>query len=457
MSGLRDCPARFETYCARLLPGLLLLLAAVAPLGEARANGKAVTLDRQTVVQKALASHPLVAIALDRERARSEQVGVARSDNYPHLTASFDQLFLNTALLGTIFPNGEPIAPEVFNPILTQEITAFGRRRHKIGEARHRLESARQERKEAELAVIYRANLAYDQLAMFEHLVAAARKSREDASLHLRLAEERFGNGIGVVTDLTAASLFFEQAKLEVVREKVALDKARADLVYAMGEEKLRPYRTDGRSPVRTPGRDPDRLIAYALAHRPLLLSAQALEQASEDRVARIRTRSFPHLSAFAQGIFIYGDPPIISGAPAGSGLFLPAYQTGVVLSVPLFVGGAIAHSTERARAIVRKESEKDRLLRIRVVRNIRKLCSDLAYRKQKVQLDAVRVADARKNFRRVEREFLRGLSDGVAARDAQTRLVRSRERLVVDRFRVRMIGDALDREIGDRRPETGS
>ena len=48
-----------------------------------------------------------------------------------------------------------------------------------------------------------------------------------------------------------------------------------------------------------------------------------------------------------------------------------------------------------------------------------------------------------------MERRFSRGLVDGVTAVDAETEVLTSRERLIADRFRLSMIQDELDREIG--------
>jgi outer membrane protein len=429
----------------------VLLLPGLFSPKPGSADDSGVLVDRRTVIHNALSSHPLVSIALDASRSQSDRVGVALSDYYPHISVSLDQLFLNTALMGTVFPNYEPIAPEVFNPTLTEDITAFGRRHYKVDAARDRLRSRREDLREAELLVIYHANVAYDQLAMFEHLLVAARKNEEDAELHLRMAEERLAKGFGVITDVTSARLLWERTRLGVVRQKNALRKAQADLVYAMGQERLLPYRTDGIPHMSLPPMTLGEMISYALRNRPLFLSSLSLDRESEEKVKEVRTRNYPHLSLFAQGLFLYGVPAYISGAPPGSGLFLPTYQTGVVMTIPLFVGGAIVHETERARMEARKESEKTRLIRLRIIRNIRKLYDDLRTQQEAVALDQVRYDHAKENARLVERRFQKGLLDGVTALDAETELLTSRERLIADRFRFEMIREGLDREMGYR------
>ena len=425
------------------------ILVAFLPLGTLMAAEEGVPIDRKTVVQAALSSHPLVSIAYARSRAQTEKVGVAQADYYPHLTLSLDQLFLNSAFVGGVFPDYQPIAPEMLNPTLTQEITAFGRRHFRVRAERFRLRSRKEELAEARLAVSFRANLAYDQLAMFEHLVRGARKNEEDAALHLRMAQERLARGFGVVTDVTMARLLLEKTRLERIRQENALEKARADLVYAMGRDTPVPYRTDGSPRQGGPDWPVDALTAYALRHRPLILAARARDRESENRVDEIRTRNYPHLSLFAPGFLLCGVPATISGAPPGSGLFLPTFQSGVALSVPIFVGGEILHDTERARMEAKKESEKTRLVRLRVIRNVRKLYDDLETQRETISLDQARYDHARENLRLVERRFSRGLVDGVTAVDAETEVLTSRERLIADRFRLSMIQDGLDREIG--------
>ena len=425
------------------------ILVALLPLRAVTAGEEGVPIDRKTVVQAALSSHPLVSIAYARSRAQTEKVGVAQADYYPHLTVSLDQLFLNSAFVGGVFPDYQPIAPEMLNPTLTQDITTFGRRHYRVRAERFRLRSRKEELAEARLSVSFRANLAYDQLAMFEHLVRGARKNEEDAALHLRMAQERLARGFGVVTDVTMARLLLEKTRLERIREENALEKARADLVYAMGRETPVPYRTEDAPRQPGPAWSVDELTAFALRHRPLILAARARDRESENRVDEVRTRNYPHLSLFAQGFLLWGVPATISGAPAGSGLFLPTFQSGVALSIPIFVGGEILHDTERARMEAKKESEKTRLVRLRVIRNVRKIYDDLETQKEALSLDQARYDHARENLGLVERRFSRGLVDGVTAVDAETEVLTSRERLIADRFRLSMIEDELDREIG--------
>ncbi len=432
--------------------GLFLAAAIAALLGTPSvwADPAPVEIDRETVVKTALASHPLVRMAVDRTRAQDEGVGAALADYYPHLTLSIDQLFLNSAFVGGVFPDYQPIAPELLNPTLTQEITDFGRRHYRVSAARNRLESRRQELAEARLSVVYRARVAFDQLAMFEHLLIAAKKGVEDATLHYRQAALRLSSGFGVVTDVTMARLLLEKTRLAEIRTENSLRKAQADLAYAMGQESGL-YRTKAGPPSASSPFSLSGSMAYAMAHRPLLLAAQARDREAHNRVDEVRTRNYPHLSLFAQGYLLWGVPATISGAPAGTGLFLPTFQSGVALTLPIFVGGEIAHETQRARMESRRESEKTRLVRIRIARNIRKLVLDMKTQEETLSLDERRFDNARVNLALVEKRFARGLVDGVTALDAQTELIASRERLVADRYRLAMIQDALDRETGRR------
>ncbi len=436
----------------RRMIGLFLAAAIAALLGTPSvwADPAPVEIDRETVVKTALASHPLVRMAVDRTRAQDEGVGAALADYYPHLTLSIDQLFLNSAFVGGVFPDYQPIAPELLNPTLTQEITDFGRRHYRVSAARNRLESRRQELAEARLSVVYRARVAFDQLAMFEHLLIAAKKGVEDATLHYRQAALRLSSGFGVVTDVTMARLLLEKTRLAEIRTENSLRKAQADLAYAMGQESGL-YRTKAGPPSASSPFSLSGSMAYAMAHRPLLLAAQARDREAHNRVDEVRTRNYPHLSLFAQGYLLWGVPATISGAPAGTGLFLPTFQSGVALTLPIFVGGEIAHETQRARMESRRESEKTRLVRIRIARNIRKLVLDMKTQEETLSLDERRFDNARVNLALVEKRFARGLVDGVTALDAQTELIASRERLVADRYRLAMIQDALDRETGRR------
>ena len=101
---------------------------------------------------------------------------------------------------------------------------------------------------------------------------------------------------------------------------------------------------------------------------------------------------------------------------------------------------------------ISRRESEKTRLVRLGIIRNIRKFYDDLITQQETVALDQARYDHAKENARLVEKRFDKGLLDGVTAVDAETELLTSREQLIADQFRFEMIREGLDREMGFRR-----
>ena len=408
-----------------------------------------VPITRDRVYREALANHPSILIQAAQYRSRTEEIGIQRASYFPTLSFDLDQLLVNTPVLGLVTPGLEPVPITAFIPKLNQEITGFGRRRNAVRAARLALSSAKWRLEEARLDVVWNAGIAFERLAMSQHLYEAARENERAAKVHLEQVTRRLKKGLAIWPDVTKAEFYWQKSVLAVVQIRDELHKAQVDLGFAMGLKSFVPFMAEGKT-VSTffPG-DPERLVQFALEHRPLIQAFEKNDRSQESLVKTTFDKHLPRLSAFATGFLLYGVPPSVSGAPATYGLFLPTYQMGISLSVPIFQGLKIVHETQSERAKYRSDLAETRLARIRVARNVRNVWFDLRTQEQTVRFDRARLGNARANRDLIEKKYDRGLADSVRLIEARAEFVSATENLIAARYRYRMISDELQRQIG--------
>jgi len=431
---------------------LLTLLPLKMAMGEnspEELDGPQVPITRAQVIKKALGNNPSIVIFASEFDSKNEEIGIKKATYYPQISLNLDELFLNTPVAGLSLPNETGIPLTLFNPTLNQEISGFGKRRNEVLAARLARRSALWSLKEARLNVVWDAEIAFDNLAMYQHLLNAAKKNDKAAGIHLASEEKRLSKGLAILPDVTQAKVYFETASYAVMTLSNDIRKAQTDLGYAMGGSTFSAFYAVEKGERKNIPKASNALIAYALDHRPLIKSLEKLDERRNALIKRAYDENLPTLSAFADGLFIYGVPPSISGAPPGSGLFLPTYQTGITLSVPIFTGMKILHETQSEKDKLRGERAKTRLARIRVIRNVRKAWFDLKTQKKKIILDEARLENARVNQKMVEKSFKRGLVDSVTRIQAQAQYLSAQEELIADRYRYKMIQDEEGRQIG--------
>jgi outer membrane protein len=421
-----------------------------ARLGQcetSRAHGIRIT--RAMVYKSALENHPAIAIQAETLASRSEEVGVQKAAYLPSISFDLDQLVVNTPVLGIATPGLEPVPISAFIPKISQDIYTFGRRRNAVMAARYARSSSRWALEEARLDVVWSAGIAFERLAMYQGLLKAALKNEDAAKANYDQIKLRLKKGLSISVDLLKAKVYWQTSILQVVKIKNALHKAQVEVGFAIGRQSFVPFAAVGQGEREAFPDDVEPLVSYALAHRPLIRIFERDDASQKALVQKSFDQHLPSLSAFATGFILYGVPPSVSGAPSTYGLFLPTYQMGVSLSVPIFQGMKIVHETQSERAKYRSDLAKTRLARIRVARDVRRVWFDLRTQEQAVRLDRARLESAEATRDLTEKKYARGLADSVMLIAAQAEYVSAKENLIAARYRYRMIMDELDRQIG--------
>ena len=297
--------------------------------------------------------------------------------------------------------------------------------------------------------VVWTAGISFERLAMYQHLLEAARENERAAKVHLEQEKRRLKKGLAIWPDVTKAELYWQKSVMAVVQIRDELHKAQADLGFAMGMQSFVPFLAVGEKASTLFPSESERLVQFALEHRPLLQAYERNDESQESLVKNTFDKHLPSLSAFATGFLLYGVPPSVSGAPSTYGLFLPTYQMGIALSVPIFQGMKIIHETQSERAKYRSDLAETRLARIRVTRNVRKVWFDLRTQEQTVRLNRARLDNAQANRDLIEKKYDRGLVDIVMLIEAQSEYISAKENLIAAHYRYRMISDELQRQMG--------
>ena len=236
--------------------------------------------------------------------------------------------------------------------------------------------------------VIYNVSLAfYANAAARAHLASTA-KSLKDAKEVQAAAEHRYKRGIGTVVEVAQTRQATAEARLAKVQADGAAQNAYLALISAMGISPLTRLRIDDISRRRlSPSMTVpiERFVSAAVARRPDVLAAYAVQQASLASLRAAEAEFLPKIFFAGNGTSSSGNlnvtaiPGIDQQLPIVN---LPANQRGVSqtqegatlligATVPLYDGGSRAALLEQARDNVDKAETTLTQIRNEAVRQI--------------------------------------------------------------------------------------
>jgi len=198
------------------------------PIRAADADEPAIPVTEvNALVTTALGQRPEVRQAKETVRAAELGLKVARATNVPSLSANLGLGGRGNSLIpnSTFASVGANIAWNPFDSGLTA-----GRTR----EAQANLEAARADLRNVELAVTSDVSQAYLNLKAAEQRVATADAEVANAQESVRLAQGRFGGGLGIFIEVIDAQNALLTARTNRVNTLSAIDQARAALARAI-------------------------------------------------------------------------------------------------------------------------------------------------------------------------------------------------------------------------------
>ncbi len=312
----------------------------------------------------ALARHPSVVAALAREDAAEAGVGVARAAWLPSLRAEASAVRFQEPMIVAPLHAFEPGMVPAFDRTLIQSHAAVawtvfdgGARGARVERADALADAALARRESAERRLIAETSRAYLR-ARHADEVLAAQIAQQDALLQEQSrAQQLLDEG--------------KVARIAVLRVEAALARARADSAAASVERDvaladLARLTGVGATPAplpesaaAVPGHEELRMRALAASSE--LQAARAGAAAAEATHAESRARYLPRVDLSAR-YNEYGG---------GSGDFSWEWQGGVLVSYPLFTGGARAREAERAEAEARAAVAEVAVLELRITESL--------------------------------------------------------------------------------------
>lgn len=312
--------------------------------------------------------NPATRVAWQAAKIRATQLGIARSDLLPTISA---EALANTTRQGTLF--GTEFARQtlgLFEPVLNVNYTVldFGRRAANIAAAREQLKAADFGFNGVHLMLLFETARLYYGLLNAMGQQAAAAVNLKNAQTVQAAVEARLKNGLATLPDALEAKAAAAQADYEMQAATGATDIARGALLDILGASPTQPLEVQPLSQLVVPDHLDDTAqaaIDRALQQRPELAQALAERQAATAAIRGARSSYLPELQFQGQGgeVRAYGRQNQDPGTYAGP---VEIWNVNLSLNWTLFDGGrresqlAQAHAQQRQAQARIDESRDD-------------------------------------------------------------------------------------------------
>lgn len=352
-----------------------VLSARIAPPAQSPASSLPATsgeapalLTREQAEQIALANNPRVRISQLVASIQQQSVREVRADELPNLSGSITSVTANT---GSRISSGYLTASSLLEHAgagvqISQLITDFGRSRNLVAAAqlqeKARTADAEASRQEIVLAtdqVFYAVMEAQETLQVALQTVAARQDLTDQVSA---LTSSKLRSEL----DLSFAQVSLSQAKLLQLDAQNDLDASKAALSAVLGYDSQMNFQlVDDEGPLPPLPADSYTLVAQAIQNRPDLQALRDEELAASKLSKAQREQMLPTISAMG----------VAGGTPVGSSEYFTTNWYGAVggnVNIPIFNGFRFSAQASEARLQAQSATERTRLLREQVVRDVR-------------------------------------------------------------------------------------
>jgi outer membrane protein len=181
-----------------------------------------------TLVTKALAARPELAVLARQKEAQEAALGAARGGYGPTLSAFAGASEAGPAL-DALVPNWNVGA------LLTYPLFQGGLTKAQVAQNESLLQAVDAQRSLEELEVRLEVDTARRAVLAAKASIGAAEEAARNAREQLRLAEQRYTTGVGSIIELNDAQVNYTTAAAQVVLARYGLAGARAALLAALG------------------------------------------------------------------------------------------------------------------------------------------------------------------------------------------------------------------------------
>jgi outer membrane protein, multidrug efflux system len=366
------------------------------------------------LVRTAVANNRSLRAAVARVREYRAQVGVARGDLFPQISAN-GAASHNQTIFGA-FPPQKFDAVQVTADV-SWELDFWGKLRRQTEAAKFDYEGREEDRRAAVLSLVSDVATAYLQLRELDAELGIAERTLASRQATLALARQRFAQG--VISELDVRQ-FEAQAAQPAGRV--------ADFARQRAETEHRLNQLLGEEPGAIPrGRTleetvqaiavPDSVPSELLSRRPDVLRAQHDWQAATARIGVAVGSRLPRFSITAQ----YGTRRPDFNGLFGSNSEIYTIQGGI--SIPLFTGGKLVNQERVAKA----RAEQTRAQYEETVLGAAREASDalvgLQLSRDQLAAQETQAQALRRAYELAERRYESGVSSYLEVLDAQRSL----------------------------------
>ncbi|MDQ7040816.1 MAG: TolC family protein [Rhodothermus sp.] len=424
---------KYRSSCRMLhgLPGLFLCTVLVLPL-----QAQPVRLTLAEAIARGLQTHPDLATAEAAVAAAQARIGQARAALQPRLqfSISYQRLSEITPFVITMpLPDTEPIeiTPNIPNQyrvqlLLQQPLFQGGRLRAQLQAARQEAAATAAERNVRREALAYRIATAYWQHVEAEALARAADENVRRLEAHLTDARNRQAQGLLLESEVLDVEVALEQARLEALRRRHAVQLTAVVLNSLVGLPPNTPLRlTDRPDTTRRPVPSLDSLWALALQKRPELAALRHTIARAEALRSMAQASRWPQVALVGRYLYARPNPRIIPLQDRFEG----TWEIGLSLTFDLWNGLRTHHQMAEATALRRQAEarEASTLRALNVALTQAQLSVEQAY--EQLRLARLVVQQAKARYALVRNQFAQGLRTSRDLLDAETALAQARTR----------------------------
>lgn len=421
------------------------LVGTVSAAGPTPAKAIPEALNLQTALDLALANHPSLRVTSGTESINEARVGQARSGFFPQLQArgAYQQATANNSTAFGGGPVQRSVSGQNFgtyqsNVSLNQTIYDFGKIRSQVDTARFNLMAAHSDSETTLQTVIVNVQQAYYGLQQAQRLVTVSEEAIAQFKKHLDLAKGRFKVGVAPKIDVTTAEVDLSNAKLNLITANNNVLLARVTLSNAMGITTSEPYRVEDPGPFESYGISLEEAVDRAMRQRPELIAQRALEQAAESAIKTAQSDFLPTVAGSANYSYNGQEFPLVWNWNL----------TGSV-NIPIFNGFLTKQQVAEARANLLRTKANGDVLRQTILSEVSQALVNLESAKERLQVTAVTVTQAKERLALVEGRYRAGLSNAVEVTDGEVVLVNAQVNDVVAMSSYQAARSQLERAMG--------
>jgi outer membrane protein len=397
--------------------GILLIAVSCVPL---YADSAPDTLTLQQAIQLAVGTNPQVQLAKERIHAYEELIGVARSGNYPNLTALATYSHLAPVPEVTI-PGESPIALYPKNNYdlslnLTQMIYDFGRVSAQTAYARSSVQAASDSLGITQWSLAYRTASSFYLILILRQSLSVLQEQIDVLNEHLDISRKRVETGSATKLDTLTTLVRIAATRDQLIDTQNALHTQEIAFRQLLGLPTDQPITLAGGFDTTSVSLNQDSLLQAAFTQRPEYITAKDAEASAILREHLVGLGNKPHLGLSLTGGFMNGYFPNLNRL---KGNYVVAAQA----QAPIFDGFRTRHEKDAVAAGLAALRARNKDLERRITTEVLQALNMAKASRSKIANSLIQIARAEEAVDMGQTQYSAGVITNLELLDAQTSL----------------------------------